>query len=309
MVVIESVTCESLGLGGVCNDALYTAIKTYKVYADTNPDNPMPSPGNFTYIYKVLNDPNSYPLAGSLRRFDTETPSSGTVAAGFMNGAGVEPNAVEVESTVVRWVFESDFIDPGEASEELYLISAFGPGSVSDTTTAVGSAFAIDTQATTVGPVMAPPAVPCTIGFWKNRYVEKQGLEKFFPGSDFDAVVAEAVAISSVFATEAELIEALTSKGTRDIETRARQQLAALLLNIAAGNLYSSNMKCRLFIGEHGTQLDTTGDGLPDTNVEAALVLIESNILSGDDSLIHEAHALADDINNGVGVLNQAVFN
>jgi len=166
-----------------------------------------------------------------------------------------------------------------------------------------------DQPSTTVGPVMAPPAVPCTIGFWKNRYVEKQGLEKFFPGSDFDAVVAEAVAISSVFATEAELIEALTSKGTRDIETRARQQLAALLLNIAAGNLYSSNMKCRLFIGEHGTQLDTTGDGLPDTNVEAALVLIESNILSGDDSLIHEAHALADDINNGVGVLNQAVFN
>jgi len=307
-VIIESVTCASLNLPGLCDDALYTAINTYKVYADTNPDNPMPSPGHFTYIYKIVNDPDSVPLVGSLRRFDTETPASGTIAAGFLDGSGVEPNDVEVQSTVVRWVFEEDFIDPGEASEELYLISAFGPGLVTETTAGVGSAFAIDTQMTSVGPVMAPPAVPCTIGFWKNRQFEADGLLKFFPDGQFDDVKAEAVAISSVFSTEAELVAALTSKGARDIETRARQQLAALLLNIAAGDLYSSNTKCRLFTGEHGTEIDTTGDGIADMNVEAALVLIESNLLSGDEQLIADAHSLADDINNGFGVLNLGVF-
>jgi hypothetical protein len=307
-VTIESVTCASLGLPALCDDALYTAIKTYKVYADTNPSNPMPSPGHFTYIYKIVNDPSSTMMVGSLRRFDTETPASGTIAAGFLDGSSVEPNDVEVQSTVVRWVFESDFIDPGEASEELYLVSAFGPGEVTDTTVGVGSAFAIDTQTTSVGPVMAPPAVPCTIGFWKNRELKEEGLLKFFPGSNFDDVKAEAVAISSVFASEAELIAALTSKGARSMEARAKQQLAALLLNVAAGNLYSSNTKCRLFTGEHGTEIDTTGDGVADTNIEAALVLIESNILSGEKSLIAAAQSLADDINNGVGVLNQAVF-
>jgi hypothetical protein len=247
-------------------------------------------------------------MVGSLRRFDTETPSSGTIAAGFLDAAGVEPNQVEVGSTVVRWVFEADFIDPGEASEELYLVSAFGPGSVTDTMQGVGSAFAIDTRTTSVGPVMAPPAVPCTIGFWKNREMKEEGLLKFFPGSDFDDVKAEAVALSSVFNTEAELIAALTSKGARSMLDRAKQQLAALLLNIAAGNLYSSNTKCRLFTGEHGTEIDTTGDGIADTNIEAALTLIESNILSGDKFLIAAAQSFADDINNGVGVLNQAVF-
>lgn len=307
-VIIESVTCASLGLGAPCDEFVYKVIKTYEVYADTNPDNPMPSPGNFTYIYKLLSDPSSYPLVGSLRRFDTATPASGTIAAGFINGSGVKPNAVEVQSTVVRWVFEDNFIDPGEASEELYLISAFGPGAVTDTMAAVGSAFAIDTQTTSVGPVMAPPAVPCTIGFWKNREFEEKGLLKFFQGSDFDDVKAEAVAISSIFTSEQELIDALTSNGPRGPEARAKQQLAALLLNVAAGNLFSSNTKCRLFTGVYGTELDTTGDGIADTNIEAALVLIESNILSGDRALILEAQSLADDINNGVGVLNQAVF-
>jgi hypothetical protein len=103
-------------------------------------------------------------------------------------------------------------------------------------------------------------------------------------------------------------VAALTSNGPRDIEERAKQQLAALLLNIAAGNLYPSNTKCRLFVAEDGTQIDTDGDGIADISLEAALTLIESNILSGDPDLQHDAHQLADDINNGIGVLNSSMF-
>jgi len=45
-----------------------------------------------------------------------------------------------------------------------------------------------------------------------------------------------------------------------------------------------------------------------DLTLEAALTLIESNILSGDPDLQGEAQSLADDINNGIGVLNSSMF-
>jgi hypothetical protein len=307
-VAIHSITCEDLGLSSFCTGSAYSALNTFEVYADTNPGNPMPSAGNFTYVYTITNDPDSNPFIGSLRVFETATPASGTIDAGFIDGSGVEPNSVEIQATVVRWHFETDFIDPGETSESLFLISAFGPGEITDSMAAVGSSFAIDTRTTSMGPVIAPPAVPCTIGFWKNREDGKKGLLKFFENGDYDLVKAEAVLISSVFDTQAELVAALTSKGRRSIEERAEQQLAALLLNIAVGNLFPANTRCRLFVGEKGTLLDTNGDGVADTNVEAALTLIESNILSGDPNLQAEAHELADDINNGVGVIDATVF-
>jgi hypothetical protein len=305
-ITIESQSCEDLGLSTFCTGAAYSVLETFEVYSDTNPSNPMPSPGNFTYVYAVANDPDSNSFIGSLRVFETATPESGTVAAGYMDGSGVEPNFVEVQPTVVRWHFESDFIDPGETSESLYLVSPFGPGDIAEA--AVGSSFAIDTRAISVGPVMAPPPVACTIGFWNNRESGQNGLLKFFADGGYDLVKDEAVLISSIFDTPAELVAALTSKGRRGIEERAKQQLAALLLNVAAGNLFPTNTRCRLFVGEKGTLIDTNGDGEPDTNVEAALILIESNILSGDPNLQAEAHELADDINNGVGVIDATVF-
>jgi len=304
MVTFESVTCESLNLGGLCTGPLYTAFGHYKVYSDVNPDNPMPSANNWTYVYEVANDAGSYPQAGSLRRFDLETPSSATVDAGFLDAAGVEPNDVQIDPTVVRFVFEQDFIDPNEGSEQLYVISAFGPGAENETPSAVGSAFAIDTPKTTVGPLTAPPAVPCTIGFSGSLANGEEGTLQYFPGAEFDAVLAEAVAISTVFATEEELLAALDRQSGRDIESRARRQLAALLLDVAAGNLYSSNTRCRLFAGDNGTEIDIDDDGVADMTLGEALALIESWILSGDRGLIAQAHTLADDINNGVGVLN-----
>lgn len=306
---IVSKTCEELGIGSFCTGPVYKAIKSFEVFSDTNPDNPMAVAGNFTFVFTITNDPTSNPLAGQLIQFDVEVPMNGATAAGYLDGSGVEPSSIDIAVGVVRYNFDTDKIDPGETSEKLYLVSPFGPGEVTDTTIGTGSNFPLaDTRSTCVGPVVAPPALACTIGFWKNREAEKKGLLKFFPDGDFDDVKAHAVEISSVFSTEAELVSALTSKGNRPIEERAKQQLAALLLNVAAGDLYPSNTKCRLFIGGTGTQIDTNGDGVADLSIEAALTLIESNILSGDDALIHAAHQLADDINNGIGVLGATQF-
>ena len=305
---ITSETCENLGLGGFCSGPVYEAVKSFEVYSADNPDNPMPSAGNFTYVYTITNQPGSNALLGPLKQFDVAVPANGVVAEGYFDGAGVEPSSIDNQVTVIRFNFDVDVIDPGETSEELYIISPYGPGEVTDTMIALGSTFSIDTSYTCVGPVVAPPSLGCTIGFWKNREEGKKGILKFFPDGDFDAVKAEAVAISSVFATEAELVEALTSKGNRPIDERAKQQLAALLLNVAAGNLYPSNTKCRLFLGTNGTLIDTDGDGIADLTLEAALTQIESDILSGDPDLQHAAHNLADDINNGIGVLNASMF-
>jgi hypothetical protein len=68
-------------------------------------------------------------------------------------------------------------------------------------------------------------------------------------------------------------------------------------------------MKCRLFLGANGSQIDLDGDGSADATLEALLTQIESDILSGDASLQQAAHDLADDINNGVGVINATMFN
>ena len=83
-----------------------------------------------------------------------------------------------------------------------------------------------------------------------GRAAGKQGLLQFFPDPEFDGLVTDAVALSGgIFATEADLLAALTSKDKRPIGERGKQQLAATLLNLAAGDAFPDNQKCRLFEG------------------------------------------------------------
>jgi hypothetical protein len=288
------------------NFGAYTAIKTSKFYRDSNPADPFPGDGYNTYIYTLANDSGSQiPLIG----FGVQIPG-GTgdvvVAAGFISGSGVEPDGTQVLANEVKWAFTNNPINPGSVSAQLYIISAYDPGTADVT---INGEFGLDAPATcNIVPIVPPEVVgdpnPCTIGFWKNREEGKKGLLQYFPDGQFEAIKAEAVSISSVFDTEAELVEALTSKGNRTIEERAKQQLAALLLNIAAGTLFPDNTKCRLFLGN---EIDTNGDGTADMTVGEALTLIESNILSGDPELQKQAQALADDINNGIGVIGVVI--
>ncbi len=285
----------------------YTAIKTVKFYRDSNAADPFPGDGYNTYVYTLGNDPGSQVALIGLGIQITAGTANAVIAAGVLPGPGVVPldggvDGTKVLANEVRWDFFDTPIQPGEVSAMLYIVSAYDPG-IADLT--INGDFALDAP-TTCGLVpVVPPAVvgtpnPCTIGFWMNRELGRKGLLQFFPDGEFEAVKAEAVSISTVFSTEAELVEALTSKGARTHEERAKQQLAALLLNIAAGTLFPDNTKCRLFLGN---QIDTNGDGTADMTVGEALTLIESNILSGDPALQEQAKDLADDINNGVGVI------
>lgn len=284
------------------NFGAYTAVKSAKFYREGNPGDPFPGDDANTYVYTLANDAGS---AIGLIGMGIEIPggTAGVViGAGVLAGPGVVPSETQVLANEVRWNFFDTPVQPGESSAQLYIISTYDPG-VADLT--VNGDFGLDAPGTCgIVPVEPPEFVgtpnPCTIGFWKNREDGKKGLLQFFPDSDFGAVKAQAVAISSVFSSEAELVEALTSKGARTTEERAKQQLAALLLNLAAGSLFPDNTKCRLF---SGNEVDTNGDGGADLTVGEALTLIESNILSGDPALQEAAKDLADDINNGIGVI------
>jgi hypothetical protein len=280
----------------------YTATKSSEFYRDTNPANPVPVLGFNTYVYTITNQTGGQiGLVG----FGVQIPDgTATVvhSVGFIAGSGVEPTGIEISPNEVKWTFFDNLVMPGAVSARLYIISAYQPGTADFT---VNGQFGADANGSCeLIPVIPPDAVgdpnPCTIGFWKNREDGKKGTLQHFPDGEFEALKAEAVSISTVFSTEAELVEALTSKGKRTVEERAQQQLAALLLNIAAGRLFPDNTKCRLFLLN---EVDTDGDGTANMTVAEALTEIESNILSGDPELQKQAQGLADDINNGIGVL------
>jgi hypothetical protein len=278
-------------------NGLYTATKSFEVYAPANPTNPLPVAGNYTYLYTIQNSASSFTC---LVGFDLEVPSSSVTAAGYIAGVGVAPSATNVAATVVEWEWFAPTLCPGQTSEQLYVHSAYGPGTVNDNLVSVEDEFAFDTQGTCVGPHEAPAGepMPCTIGFWKNRADGKQGTLQWFPGDDFDALVTAAVALSGgLFVDEADLLDDLTSKGKRTILERGRQQLAATLLNLAAGDLFPDNQKCKLF---EGNTITTNACGM-DLLVGDAVSTAMTD-LGGDVCDQHEAHECLDDINNGIGI-------
>ena len=280
-------------------NGLYTAVKTYELYSATNPDNPLPLAGNYTYVYAITNMPGSFTC---LVGFDMEVPSGSVTNAGFIPGAGVAPSSTTVAATVIQWSWFSPTLCPGQTSEQLYVHSAYGPGTVVDTLVSVEDEFAFDTPGTCVGPFVPPQPngepITCTIGFWKNRADGKNGTLQWFPDGDFNAVVTAAVALSSgIFTSNADLLFYLQSKGPRSMLVRAKQQLAATLLNLAAGDLFPDNQKCKLFEGNDITS-NACGTGI---TVGVAVNYGKVDIL-GDVDEQSEAQSCFDDLNNGIGV-------
>ena len=108
-------------------NGLYTAIKTFEVYSPTNGTNPLPLAGNFTYIYTITNTAGSFTC---LVGFDLEVPAGSVTAAGFIPGAGVAPSGTTVGASVVQWDWFSPTLCPGQTSEQLFVHSTYGPGTV-----------------------------------------------------------------------------------------------------------------------------------------------------------------------------------
>jgi len=304
----------------VDNFGFFQGTKAFTVYTSDDPGNPVAgAPGTNTYVYTITNDMGSFvPLIG----FNIEVAEGSVSAAdiGWVDSPGnPTPVAVNLDATAapgfdtVRFDWAAgDPIIAGAVSDQVYVISTYSPGTVNDNIFSIEGDFASQETATCTGPLTPPEVVgvpePCTIGFWKNRANGKQGTLQWFPNGDFDAVVAAAVTLSDGLFTSGDgddcnttgfddLLCALGSKGNRTIEERGRQQLAATYLNLAAGDIFPDNQKCKLFEGNSITS-NACGDAL---SVGAAVSQARIDI-DGDQDAQHAAHECSDDLNNEIGV-------
>jgi hypothetical protein len=283
----------------------FTVTKRVDVYLDGNPTDPFPGDGKNTYVYTLMNDSLSpLPLVGFKVPFAAGSVGAGD--AGFIAGSGVAPDSVAVDGPAapgqVNWTFNAPNILAGQSSEALYIVSDFGPGSGSDTIVSYDGALSFDTSSECLGPAVPPEVtgdpLPCTIGYWKNRADEKPGTLQHFSDAEFDQIVADAVTLSGgLFADSADLLANLGSKGKRTIEERGKQQLAATLMNLAAGDSLPDNQKCKLFDGNLISS-NACGDAIS-VGDAVAQALID---IAGDNDAQHEAHECSDDINNGIGI-------
>jgi hypothetical protein len=129
---------------------------------------------------------------------------------------------------------------------------------------------------------VAPPSGVRTIGYWKNHDEERN----FF--------ISTAVSLSSVFSTTGALDISLAKNGKKNMQEKAKQQFAALLLNLAS----SLDASTLLTTGELGIyNLIVEPDAGSATAGDAAFV-IETVINGGDAANMENAKDLADEINN-----------
>jgi hypothetical protein len=247
-------------------------------------------------VYTITNDPGS---SVDLIGFQIVVASGSVSSAGSLGPPGVAPTTTDTSNPAeVRWTFTGPTIAAGASSEHLYISSSFAPSTQAAT---VNGDFALDAPTSCLGPTtMTGEAMPCTIGWWKNRAEGKQGTLQYFPDPEFDSLVTAAVALSGgVFSSSADLLAALKSKGPRSILERGRQQLAATLLNLAAGDAFPDNQKCKLF---ESNVISSSACGT-NVSVGSAVAGILTGLGGGQDAQ-HSAHECSDDINNGIGLGN-----
>jgi hypothetical protein len=155
-------------------------------------------------------------------------------------------------------------------------------------------------------PSLLPQACPCTSTYWLLRNTGWIFFLADFPGSQLDQIRQRAVDLSGGFFTSKnDLLNSLIFSGILDVKKKAKKELAALLLNVAAGDLFPANTKCRLFLG---TQLDEDGDGNADGTIAGAIGQIISEIQSNDFTQLLDALSTGAQINSGQDVLGATLF-
>jgi hypothetical protein len=283
----------------------FSVEKSVRVYNDASGDDPFPADGKYTYVYKLV------ALAGDpICGFKVLVASTSVSTAGYIDTGGINPEVVTIGATQTTYEladpdnpFNCIYTGGTTFTSDLYLTSPLGPGTTGDVVTVSLNSFSgFDESGECLGPVEEPEIgdpMPCTIGFWKNRTLEKNGTLQWFPDPQIGQVVTAAVALSGgLFANEADLLANLQSKGPRSIQDRGKQQLAATYMNLAAGDLFPDNGKCQLF---EENVISTNACG---TNVTVGASVTEARSdIDGDSAAQHSAQECSDDINNGIGLI------
>jgi len=302
----DSVGSGNVSISDSVTGAFWTFSIGFEVFDDDNCANPKPVTGSFTYVYTVTaTDQGPLPISLEELRVlldDVEFVSEAGVITG---GPGVAPVSVTTQAgpqqSVVAAFTPGDFT-LGDTSLPIYVVSPYRPGN------GLISLQVIPFSGTGAAlvPAVLPEACPCNSLFWKLRALNWWWVRHYFPGSQFSELKTRAVEISGgIFTDEADLVSALFHLGFFSAKRRAEHQLAALALNIAAGDLFPGNTKCRIF---PGTELDLDGDGVADSTVDEQLGVIIAGIDSGDANQQHDAFEIALDINLGRTVIDAVEF-
>ena len=232
----------------------------YEVFAADNCANPKPVKGSFTYVYTVT-FADEGPIPGlSLDNLRVLIGNAAYVVdTGYLTGGpGVAPTSVTVSTAPANGVvadFAPGALALGDTSLPIFIISPYQPGAG---TVNLQVSFLTGAGAALV-PQALPQACPCTTSYWGLRITGWPFFLLDFPGAQLEQVKQRAVELSGgFFSSKTDLVNALLYPGLLDVKKKAKRELAALLLNVAAGELFPANTKCRLFLG---TELDQDGDG------------------------------------------------
>ena len=248
------------------------------MFAADNCGNPKPVKGSLTYVYTVT-FADEGPIPGlSLDNLRVLIGNAAYVVdTGYLTGGpGVAPTSVTVSAAPANGVvasFAAGALALGDTSLPIFIISPYQPGA--------GTANLQVSFLTGAGAALVPQALPQAARATSSA--PDTGWPFFlldFPGPQLDQVKQRAVELSGgFFSSKTDLVNALLYPGLLDVKKKAKRELAALLLNVAAGELFPANTKCRLFLG---TQLDQDGDGTADGTVASAIGAIISEIQAGD---------------------------
>ena len=165
---------EPNGFPGVCNQPCYVAGVETEVWLPSNPDNPLPSVGNNTYIYRVSHTGGSGPFVPALLNFELEIDPAQVFGAGFLpSSGGVAPSDTLIFNGVVTWEFLSASIADGESSKLLYVHSPLLPGGVNNNSASAAGQAGLDAPGSCLGP-LDPPGPQCSLSVEKEGCVVQQ---------------------------------------------------------------------------------------------------------------------------------------
>jgi hypothetical protein len=164
---------EPNGFPGVCAQPCYTAGVETEVWLPGNPNNPLPLPGNNTYIYKVTHAGGSSAFVPSLLNFEIAVDLAQVTDAGHISSSGgTAPIAPTFFNGAVSWDFPSPILN-GESSKLLYIHSPLLPGAVNNNLASVAGQAGLDAPGTCLGP-LDPPGPQCTLSVEKEGCVVQQ---------------------------------------------------------------------------------------------------------------------------------------
>jgi subtilisin family serine protease len=163
-----------------------------------------------------------------------------------------------------------------------------------------------DLKAThSINVVVPPPSgneVSCAgrpLGFWRPEFDMKDSGRKF-TAAEAETLAFHAVGLSDgYFENRDELVAALNAKGSLGLEERAARQYAALLLNLAGGDLSGSMSYQAGLSGAEGLQPKVYDTATVGSTVDEAADWVRAQLPAGD---LGGANEVADAINHGHGL-------